>query len=204
MSQNKDIVISTPSLLDIEQVRAKIYIVRGVPVMFDFDLAQCYQVETRILKQAVRRNIDCFPEDFMFIPTRDELNSLIYSIGSQFVMLNEKNPFGGYSPYVFTEQGVAMLSAILRSKAAVATRIQIMRAFVMMHQFISDGKLQTMEIGELRARIEKLETMMNSVGANMEGLNEQLQQVYSAITALTAQNNEPLPEIGFDAQRYTN
>lgn len=202
MSQNKDIVISTPSLLDVEQVRAKIYIIHGVPVMFDFDLARYYGIETKVLKQAVNRNMDSFPEDFMFKLSNNEANELIFNGRSQIVTPPGYN-IGASTPYVFTEQGVAMLSAILRSKAAVATRIQIMRAFVMMHQFISDGKLQTMEIGELRARIEKLETMMNSVGANMEGLNEQLQQVYSAITALTVQNNEPLPEIGFDAQRYT-
>lgn len=105
--------------------------VRGQRVMLDFDLAELYQVETRTLKQAVRRNIERFPGDFMFEITEAEYNCLKNSMTSQVVISNEK---GGrrYMPFAFTEQGVAMLSSVLRSGTAIQVNIAIMRAFVAM------------------------------------------------------------------------
>jgi len=138
MAFDKEIqsVVLSPEVMEI---RSRIYIVRGVPVMFDFDLARYYGIETRVLKQAVRRNMDSFPEDFMFEPTTEELNSLILNMGSQIVTPKTKTPFGGYTPFAFTEAGVAMLSAILKSSVAVGTRVQVMRGFVAMHQYLTQN-----------------------------------------------------------------
>ena len=116
---------------ELNGIQNRIYEVRGVRVMLDFDLAALYQVETRVLKQAVRRNIDRFPEDFMFEVTEYEYNSLIISLRSQFVISNDR---GGrrYMPYAFTEHGTIMLASLLRSEissiyeaiAALSVKVQ--------------------------------------------------------------------------------
>lgn len=116
---------------ELNGIQNRIYEVRGVRVMLDFDLAALYQVETRVLKQAVRRNLDRFPEDFMFEVTEYEYNSLIISLRSQFVISNDR---GGrrYMPYAFTEHGTIMLASLLRSEisaiyeaiAALSVKIQ--------------------------------------------------------------------------------
>ena len=147
--------------MDLQIIQSKIYEIRGCRVMLDSDLAALYQVETKALKQAVKRNIDRFPEDFMFELTKEETESLRSQImtaergtedetnlRSQFVT----SRWGGsrYQNFVFTEQGVAMISSVLRSDTAVKVNISIMRAFVLMRQ---------MSIGyeELLRRIEELE-----------------------------------------------
>ena len=115
--------------MEIEQTKNSILEIRGKKVMLDMDLAIIYEVETRVLKQAVRRNIDRFPDDFMFELTLEELQNLT----SQFVT----SSWGGqrHKPFAFTEQGIAMLSSVLKSKKAIQMNIAIMRAFVMMRQF---------------------------------------------------------------------
>ena len=112
----------------------KIYEIRGQKVMLDFDLAKMYEVETKYLKQMVRRNAERFPEDFMFQLSNEEVNCLISSLRLQIAISNK----GGtrYSPFAFTEQGVAMLSGILRSPKAIEVNINIMRAFVRMRQYL--------------------------------------------------------------------
>jgi hypothetical protein len=115
-------------------------------------LAEIYNVETRILKQAVRRNMERFPDDFMFELTRDEFNLLKINMRSQFVIPSYIST--GYMPSAFTEQGVAMLSIVLKSKKAIEVNIAIMRAFVMLRQYHLDYK-------ELKLQIEKLEIEMN-------------------------------------------
>ena len=114
--------------MDIQIIQNKIYEIRGQRVMLDFDLAELYQVPTKVLKQAVRRNSERFPSDFMFEITESEYNVLKISLRSQSVTSNK----GGirYMPFAFTEQGVSMLSAVLRSSVAIQTSITIMRAFV--------------------------------------------------------------------------
>ena len=111
--------------MDIQIIQNSIYEIRGQRVMLDFDLAELYQVETRVLKQAVRRNIERFPEDFMFEITKTEYNHLKNSLTSQIVISNER---GGrrYMPFAFTEQGVAMLSAVLRNGMAIRVSISMM------------------------------------------------------------------------------
>lgn len=121
--------------MELTIVKDKIYVIRGSKVMLDFDLAELYGVETRVLKQAVRRNIDRFPDDFMFELSENELEDW----RSQFVMSNPSNRMGlRYPPFAFTEQGVAMLSSVLKSKKAIAVNIAIMRAFVMLRQHLTD------------------------------------------------------------------
>jgi hypothetical protein len=116
--------------MELELIKRSILEIRGKKVMLDVDLATIYEVETRVLKQAVRRNLDRFPEDFMFELTIEEMNNLV----SQFV-IPTLNHFGGAKPFAFTEQGVAMLSSVLKSKKAIQMNIAIMRAFVLMRQF---------------------------------------------------------------------
>jgi hypothetical protein len=133
--------------MEIEQIKKSILEIRGKKVMLDMDLAIIYEVETRVLKQAVRRNIDRFPDDFMF-----ELNELeMQNLVSQFV-IPTLNHFGGAKPFLFTEQGIAMLSSVLKSKKAIQMNIAIMRAFVMMRQFALTYK----ELSEKLIELEKL------------------------------------------------
>ena len=131
--------------MEIEQIKKSILEIRGKKVMLDMDLAIIYEVETRVLKQAVRRNIDRFPDDFMFELTAKELKNLT----SQFVT----SSWGGqrHKPFAFTEQGIAMLSSVLKSKKAIQMNIAIMRAFVMMRQFA----LTYQELSEKLLELEK-------------------------------------------------
>ena len=158
--------------MDLQIIQNKIFEVRGCRVMLDYHLAELYQVETRALKQAVKRNIERFPGDFMFVLTQKEAN-LLLSIGvSHFVIPPDYN-FGVAMPMAFTEQGVAMLSSVLRSKVAIEVNISIMRAFVLMRQ---------MAIGyeELSRRIEELEVSTDA----------QFNELYQALTQLLSQSKQ--------------
>lgn len=119
------------------QVRNMIYDIRGQKVMIDFELAELYEVETKYINRTVKRNIERFPSDFMFQLTNEEWED--FKVRCQFVT----SPKGGgrqYLPYVFTEQGVAMLSGVLKSKRAIEVNIQIMRTFVNLRQWALDSK----------------------------------------------------------------
>ena len=133
--------------MELELIKNSILEIRGKTVMLDMDLAKIYEVETRALKQAVRRNIDRFPQDFMFQLTEIEMQNLV----SQNVIPHMKY-FGGTAPFVFTEQGVAMLSSILKSKKAIQMNISIMRAFVMIRQWA----LTYQELSDKLSDLEKL------------------------------------------------
>lgn len=134
----------------IQKIESRIYEIRDQKVMLDFDLAELYEVETKVLNQAVKRNINRFPEDFMFQLTKIEWNSL----RSQFVTSKGK---GGtrYFPYAFTEQGLAMLSGILNSEKAIEVNILIMRAFVYLRKYALSHKDLTDKILELESRYNK-------------------------------------------------
>ncbi|MBN3032894.1 MAG: ORF6N domain-containing protein [Candidatus Saganbacteria bacterium] len=133
-------------LVPIERIENKIYLIRGQKVMLDRDLAELYGVATKALKQAINRNRERFPDDFMFELDKNEFNEW----RSQFVTSNSDKMGLRWRPYAFTEQGVAMLSSVLRSKRAVRVNIAIMRAFVKLRRLISSHK-------ELARRIESLE-----------------------------------------------
>jgi hypothetical protein len=139
--------------MELQIIQNKIYELRGKKVMLDFDLAELYEVETRVLKQAVRRNIERFPDDFMFELTNNELNSLKISATSQNVI----SPLTSvsYAPFAFTEQGVAMLSTVLKSKKAIDVNISIMRAFVFIRQYALNHKDLTEKLKELETKYNK-------------------------------------------------
>lgn len=158
--------------MDLQIIQNKIFEVRGYRVMLDYHLAELYQVETRALKQAVKRNIERFPSDFMFVLTQEEAN-LLLSIGVSQNVIPPAYNFGVAMPMAFTEQGVAMLSSVLRSKVAIEVNISIMRAFVLMRQ---------MAIGyeELLKRIEELEVSTDA----------QFNELYQALTQLLSQSKQ--------------
>ncbi|MCK5180446.1 MAG: ORF6N domain-containing protein [Candidatus Omnitrophica bacterium] len=160
-----------------EIVQDKIYLIRDKKVMLDRDLAQLYNVETKVLKQAVRRNIDRFPEDFMFELSNEEFTIL----RSQIVT----SSWGGrrYNPYAFTEQGVAMLSSILRSKRAIEVNIAIMRTFVKLRQILATNDL-------LRHKIESIERKYD----------EQFQQVFAVLKNMLTEEAKPKRQIGYHAE----
>ena len=172
---------------EITVIQNKIYEIRGQRVMLDFDLAQIYQVETKVLKQAVRRNIGRFPQDFMFEITNEEYNLLKISLRSQFVTSNK----GGirYMPFAFTEMGVSMLSSVLRSEIAIQANIAIMRAFVAMRNYITTTTTVTAELSEIRAKLALLERHdednAEAINDLSEDVRKELDNIYEAIAALS-------------------
>ena len=150
-----------------ERIEQRILILRGQKVLIDADLATLYGVTTKMLLQAVRRNPDRFPEDFMFQLTNQELKDL----RSQIVT----SSWGGrrYTPYAFTEQGVAMLSSVLNSPRAIAVNIEIMRAFVRLRELIATNKELSRRLDELEARIErKLSTHDQAIAGILHAIRE--------------------------------
>ncbi|MFH0763078.1 MAG: ORF6N domain-containing protein [Candidatus Omnitrophota bacterium] len=165
------------SVLSVEVVAAKIFEIRGKRVMLDRDLAELYGVETRDLNKAVRRNLDRFPRDFMYQLTREEVMNLMFQNGT--------SSWGGLRklPYVFTEQGVAMLSSVLHSKRAVRVNIAIMRAFVKLRQILLTHK-------DLAAKLEKLER-------KYADHDEKIQLIFNAIKQLLEPPAPPKAKLGF-------
>lgn len=160
-----------------------ILVVRERQVMLDADLADLYGVETRVLIQQVKRNIKRFPADFMFQLTGDEAEAL----RSQIVISNEGRGGRRYAPYVFTEQGVAMLSGVLRSDRAIAVNIEIMRAFVELRRAASSYAL-------IEKRLEKIERGMGEH-------DEQLAQIFSALRRLINPPAQPKRPVGFRVRK---
>lgn len=174
--------------MEIAVIQNKIYEIRGQRVMLDFDLATLYQVETRVLKQAVRRNIERFPEDFMLQLSSEEANYLINIGKSQNVIPPDYN-VGAAGMFAFTEEGVAMLSGVLRSKSAVQANIAIMRAFVAMRNYITTTTTVTAELAEIRAKLALLERTdednAEAINDLSEDMRKELDNIYQAIAALS-------------------
>jgi hypothetical protein len=167
-----------------EDVRAAIVAVRGVNVMLDSDLARLYDVQTGALVRAMKRNQDRFPQDFAFQLTREEWNDLMCQIGIS-------SSYGGRRklPYVFTEQGVAMLSGVLRSTRAVAVNVAIMRAFVAMrHELAATAELA-----------RKLDVLEQALGTLERSSEERFRAVFDALRRLLDQPEPRRNEIGFRA-----
>ena len=164
------------AIIPSSRIENKIFFVRSHNIMLDRDLADLYGVETKVLVQAVKRNIDRFPDDFMFRLTRQELTNL----RSQIVTSSQ---WGGrrYPPYAFTEQGVAMLSSVLKSKKAVQVNIEIMRTFVKLRNLLSTNV-------ELARKLEQLEKKYDS----------QFKIVFDAIRELMAPPSKKRRKIGFE------
>lgn len=151
----------------VELIERRICLIRGQKVMLDADLADLYQVETRALNQAVRRNLDRFPEDFMFQLTDEEASAL----RSQNVILDRgRGRYSKYAPVAFTEHGVAMLSSVLRSRRAVRMNILIVRAFIKLRELLVSHK-------NLATRMEKLETAQKEHGSIIGILAEEIEEL---------------------------
>jgi len=163
------------NITTIEQITGKIYHIRGTKIMLDRDLALLYGVETRVLKQAVRRNIQRFPDDFMFELTKDEEKSL----RSQIVIL-KRGRHSKYTSFAFTEQGVAMLSSVLKSDRAIQVNIQIMRTFTKLRHMISEHE-------ELKKAVDELK----------QQTGERFEVVFSVLDKLLADDEKPKKKIGF-------
>lgn len=162
-----------------ETIASIIYLIRGEKVMLDTDLAKLYMVETRVLKQSVRRNLRRFPPDFMFELTDQEIDMLV----SQNV-IPSRRVLGGSKPFAFTEQGIAMLSSILNSYVAVQVNIAILRTFVKLRKLLEVHK-------DLAYKIEKLE----------QKYDEQFRIVFTALQQMIRENDEPRPKVGFKRSR---
>jgi len=172
MARKTDLIIRA------ERIQQCIYLIRKQKVMLDKDLAELYGVKTKALIQAAKRNIDRFPSDFMFQLSDSEFSKL----RSQTVTSN----WGGrrYNPYAFTEQGVAMLSSVLRSKRAVEVNIAIMRTFVKLRQILADNAL-------LRRKIESMERKYD----------EKFQQVFDVLKYMIAEEAKPKQPFGFHRKK---
>jgi len=164
------------SLVPVEVITNKIYLIRGKKVMLDRDLAELYGIETKVLKQAVRRNIKRFPDDFMLEMTKTEFTNW----RSQFVTSNSDKMGLRHKPMVFTEQGVAMLSSVLKSDRAIQVNIQIMRTFTKLRQMLSTN-------AELKQKVEAME----------KKYDEQFQIVFEAIKQLLSEEDKPKKKIGY-------
>lgn len=196
----------------VNPIQNKIYELRGQRVMLDFDLAALYGVETRSLKQAVRRNLERFEgEDFMFELSSDEYNRLKMRLRSQFVMLESETDGRGkypkYAPYAFTEQGVAMLSSVLRSETAIRANRAIMRAFVAMRNYITTTTTISAELAEIRAKLALLERNdeenAEAINDLSEDVRHELDDIYNAIAALSVKSRpavRPQRPIGYRQQ----
>ncbi len=139
--------------MELQTIQKRIYEIRGQKVLLDFDLAKLYETETKRLKEAVRRNIDRFPSDFMFELTKDEYNTL----RSQIATLDNtgRGKYSKYNPFAFTEQGIAMLASVLRSPKAIEVNIQIVRAFVFLRKYALSHTELTQKLQELEAKYNK-------------------------------------------------
>ena len=193
------------SILKQTAIESLIHEIRGQKVMLDFDLAELYQVETKRLKESVRRNIERFEgDDFMFELTSEEYNSLIISLRSQIATSNER---GGrrHMPFAFTEQGVAMLSSVLKSERAIQVNRSIIRAFVAMRNYIMSTKTISAELEAIKAKLEMLERNdednLEAINDLSEDMRQEIDTIYQAIAALSVkeptQNESQRQKIGF-------
>ena len=184
--------------MELQPIQNKIYEIRGQRVMLDFDLAEIYQVETRALKQAVRRNIERFEgEDFMFELSDVEYTELKSRLRSQVVMLDQdgRGKFPKYPPFAFTECGVAMLSSVLRSNTAIQANRAIMRAFVAVRNYIASTTTVTAEIEAIKAKLALMERNdednMEAINDLSEDMRKEIDNIYLAIAALSTKPQEP-------------
>ena len=212
---------------DIDVIKNRIYEVRGQRVMLDRDLAELYGVETKVLNQAVKRNIERFPEDFMFrmdnseweflrsqfvtskivpLGTEDEADNNSHDVlRSQIV--TSKDGRGGvrYTPYVFTELGIAMLSSVLRSETAIQVNINIMRAFVMIRQTVAAWQSTNLKVEQLEHKVDNLSARVDEIlheqnDNNME-MAVQIEAINNALDQLREKPAKPRKKIGYKQQK---
>lgn len=162
-------------------IENKIYEVRGTKVMLDFDLAELYGIETRTLKQAVRRNIERFPEDFMFMLTKEEANNLIHIGVSQNVISPEYN-VGSTNIFAFTENGVSMLSSVLRSPLAIQININIMRTFTRMRQLVFACKESSLSVKD---ELEQIKVQLSEIAEDLDSNEQDHESLFNAIAEIS-------------------
>ncbi len=180
-TNNKTTMNNVAELIPVERIQNFIFLIRGEKVMLDSHLAELYGVETRLLIQAVKRNADRFPDDFTFQLTPQEVTNL----RSQIVISSSAHGGRRYQPYVFTEQGVAMLSGVLRSKRAVQVNVAIMRAFVSLRRLLATNETLARKFAELERRLE--------------GHDQAIKSLFDAIRELMSPPAKPRREISFHA-----
>jgi hypothetical protein len=176
--------VPSVDVVPLEIIERKIYLIRGCKIMLDSDLAELYQVPTKVLNQAVRRNLDRFPGDFMFRLSETELENW----RSQIVTSNPGSKMGlRRPPYAFTEHGVAMLSSVLKSKRAVTLNILIIRAFVRLREYLATNK-------DLARKLEDVERTQQEHGAHIEQIYDYIQRLLEPVPSTSKRR------IGFQAQ----
>ena len=200
----KEILLANKSMQDL------IYDIRGVRVMLDYDLATIYGVETRTLNQAVKRNMERFPQDFMFKLTEEEWFALVQkiSMSSQIVMTYpEKRPKKA-TPYAFTEHGAVMLASVLRSPSAVQMSVMVTRAFIAMRQALSSMLSYDLKIEQLSHKVDQLNAHVEEILHNQNNINQlqsqfnnevalQIEVINDALDQLREKKEEPGNPIGF-------
>ena len=205
MAKSAEIVHPTNGIIDPQQVQQMIHIIRGQRVILDSDLAMLYGVETKVLNKQVKRNIERFPEDFMFQLNNQELTNLRFQNGT--------SSWGGsrYLPHAFTEEGIAMLSGLLRSPIAIRVNIQIMRAFVFLKNSLltldqaalRQDKLE-LEIANLRNYIEDIlrdqNDMNDELSAQMDAISQSLAELSVKVEDINGiKKSERRPQVGYQA-----
>lgn len=185
---------------DIAIIENKIYEIRGQKVMLDFDLAEMYGVETKRLKEQVRRNIERFPAEFMFELTKEE----VAISRSQIATLKTGQGYNiKYLPFAFTEYGIVMLSSVLKSKTAVEVNINIIRAFVRMRQYLLSN-IPKKELEELKQRIEYLEEDITSDRESYEKQFDDLFNAFAKISAIIQSRQTPLDRVKIEEFKTNN
>ena len=185
-----------------------IYDIRGVKVMLDYDLASMYEVDVSQLKRQVRRNIDRFPEDFMFELTSEEVSALRCQNG---ILKTGRGQHSKYLPFAFTEEGVAMLSGVLRSKVAVQVNINIMRAFVAVRQAIAALQSSELRYEQISRKVDQLNAHVEEILHDQNDINQlqsqfnsevalQIEIINDALDQLREKKTEPENPIGFRVQ----
>ena len=189
--------------MELQIIRHRIHEIRGCKVMLDFDLADLYQVETRRLKEQVKRNIERFPEDFMFQLSKYEWMELVAICDK----LPENIKHSPVTPLAFTREGIAMLSGILRSPVAIQVNINIMRAFVVAAQLLLNPPIN--EDKELRNEVRELKQYIEDVFIDYNDINEdtrmQLELINETLAELATKQkalNKPRNPIGYTAPQY--
>ena len=185
-----------------------IYDIRGAKVMLDYDLASMYEVDVSQLKRQVRRNIERFPEDFMFELTAEEVSALRCQNG---ILKTGRGQHSKYLPFAFTEEGVAMLSGVLRSKVAVQVNINIMRAFVAVRQAIAALQSSELRYEQLSHKVDQLNAHVEDILHDQNDINQlqsqfnsevalQIEVINDALDQLRGKKEEPSNPIGFKVQ----
>ena len=221
-SENEITAIRTS---EVEAIKHRIYEVRGLRVMFDRDLAELYGVETKVLNQAVKRNIERFPEDFMFKLNKGEwvilrsqivtLNDDKYDLKSQTVISNGRGQHSKYLPYAFTELGIAMLSSVLRSETAIQVNINIMRAFVAIRHAVSAWQGVNLKVEQLSHKVDQLNNYVEEILHDQNDINRmqeetnteialQIEAINDALDQLREKPSTPRKRIGYKTGKPTD